>query len=350
MPGQSRQQTATSVSVGAPQAPAQTAPTAQDTRGNAALQEQLRAKQSPGKLSWQSALGDSLGGKLYDALSAQLSDEKLLAQAEGAVASATNALKAQLDGSVPLSDKAAAELFVAHLDTTLKALAQKAVVQSGLSDGIRDAVDAHPYEIALAALAGAVAYVLSNQDLPVLEAKLGLGGGHSLVGGVDPGRTMSFAVEQIRLGYRYDGDRVAARLDVDRFRDGYEVGGKVTYTPNPDTEMALAGSHSDRGGVQRSKLDATFINRDLAATLGIERNVGGDTPGQSIGGSLSSRGGPNELNRSLSGKWRSDGSWEGAAGVGRSDKDSAWSVEAYGGRDAKGNEDLGVRALFKLQF
>lgn len=63
---------------------------------------------------------------------------------------------------------------------------------------------------------------------------------------------------------------------------------------------------------------------------------------------MSTRG--DELQRTLSGTWRSDGSWETAAGVGQSSKDKSWSVEAFGGRDGQGREDYGVRALFRLRF
>ncbi len=350
MPSQSRQQTTTAVSTGGPQAGAPAPAGKQALVGNEAVQEQLRVRQSPGKLTWQAALGESVGGKLYDALSEQLTDDRLLEHANGAVESALSALKGALAGNVKPTEQEAANLFVEHLDGALRKIAQDAVVNSGLSGEIRDLADANPYAVALAAAAGAVAYVLSNQDLPLIEAKLGLGGGHSLVGGVDPGRTMSLALEQVRVGYRYQGDRLAASLNVDRFQDGHAIDGRVQYNPNPDSQLALAGSHSDRAGVRRSKLDLTYMNRDLAATLGVERNVGGENPGQSIGASLSSRGGPDQLQRSLSGTWRDDGSWEAAAGIGKSDEDSSWSVEAFGGRDRNGNEEAGIRAMYKLRF
>lgn len=322
----------------------------QSRYGNSFLQDQLRQRQSPGRLTWQGALGDTMGGKLYDALSAQLTDDKLLGHANSAVDSAMSKLKSELAGQVQLSDQEAASMFVSHLDQSLRQIAQQAVVASGLSEGIRDVADANPYSIALAAAAGAVAYVLSNQDLPVIEGKLGIGGGHSLVAGLDPGRTMKLAVEQVRLGYRYQGDKVAALLNLNRFSDGFSADGKFQYSPQPDTQIALSGSHSDRGGEQQTKLDLNYMNPSVMANIGMQRNVGGANPGQSIGASLSSRGGPGELQRSVSGQWRSDNSWEAAAGIGRSSQNESWSVEAFGGRDAAGQENVGIRALYKLRF
>ncbi len=353
MPGQSRQQTTPSSAVGpattAPQVATPQAGGARALRVNEAMQEQLRASQAPGRLTWQGALGESVGGRLYDALSAQLTDDRLLGHANRAVTAATAALRAQLQGQA-LSDQEAAALFVAHLDTAMRQIAQNAVVQSGLFGEVRELADANPYGVALAAAAGAVAYVLSNQDLPLIEARLGLGGGHSLVGGVDPGRTMSLALEQVRVGYRYEGDGLAASLNVDRFRDGMAADGRIQYSPTPESQLALSGSHSDRGGVQRSRVDLSYMNRDLAANLGVERNVGGQGPSQTVGASISSRGGPGELNRSLSGTYRSDGSYEAAAGIGRTRENERWSVEAFGGRDAGGRENVGVRAMYRLRF
>lgn len=349
MPGQGQVRQSTTQTTGAPEVAPSAPQSTTALQGNSAAQDRLRERQSPGKLTWQGALGESLGGKLYEALATQLTDDRLMGHANRAVESAMNALKAQLAGQ-PLSDQEAAALFVDHLDATLRQVANTVVVQSGLSGEIRDFADANPYAIALAALAGAAAYVLSNQDLPLLEAKLGLGGGHKLVGGVDPGRTMKLALEQVRVGYRYDGNRIAAELNYDRFQDGWGANGRVQYTANPETQMALSGSHTDRNGHQRSRLDLTYMNRDLAANLGIERNEGREGNNAAIGASLSSRGGPNELNRSLSGTWRNDGSWEAAAGIGRTRQNESWSVEAFGGRDASGNENVGIRALYKLRF
>lgn len=351
MPAQAQQKSpAAGTAVAAPESSSGTALEPQARFGNEFLKDRLQQRQSAGKLTWQGALGETLGGKLYDALSAQLTDEALLKHAKSAVDSALGALKGQLAGQVDATEQEAAALLLKELDKALQSIARDAVVGSGLSDGIRDVVDAHPYEIALAAAAGAVAYVLSNQDLPLLESKLGLGGGHALVGGIDPGRTMSLALEQVRVGYRYQGDKVAAHLVGDRFQDGWGAEGGIQYKPDAGTTLGLEGKHSDRDGKQKSRLDLTYVDPDVAARAWWEKSKGGDGARQAIGASAASRGGPGELQRHVSGTYRSDGSWEAAAGIGRTEKDASWSVEAFGGRDAKGNEDMGIRALYKLRF
>lgn len=287
--------------------------------GNAETQERLR---TPGQLTWEGALGEHLGGRLYEALAAQLTDEKLVGHAHSAVDQAIAALKSALAGQGSMTEEDAAALFAAELDKALKQIAQDAVVKSGLSEGIRDFADANPYAIALSAAAGAVAWVLSNQDLPLFEGKLGLGGGHALVGGIDPGRTLAFALERVRVGYRYDGDRIAARLRFDRYQDGHEAEAGLEHQLGDGSALAITGTHTDRGGEERAGVGATWSDRARS----------------------------DELQRRLSGQWWSDGAWEASGGVSRTEKDRSWSLEAFGGQTATGQENYGVRALFKLRF
>ena len=64
---------------------------AQGTIGNQALQAAM-AEKSAGQLSWEAALGEALGSKLYEALSKQLAQDELRKAAESAVGSAMKAL------------------------------------------------------------------------------------------------------------------------------------------------------------------------------------------------------------------------------------------------------------------
>ncbi len=349
MPGQQKQEQQIQQGVPPQSAATSTALSPQARFGNAYLQDQMKSRETMGQLTWKGALGESLGGKLYTALSARLTDEKLAGHAHKVVDSALGSLKKALAGQASASEAEALQLFLAELDKGMKSIATDAVTASGLGEGIREFADVHPYEIALAAAAGAVAYVLSNQDLPLLEGKLGLGGGHTLVGGIDPGRTMKLAVEQVRIGYRYQGDHVAAYLNADKYKDGFGMDGGASYS-NGGTSASIAGSHTDRAGEQQSKLDLRYRTPDINAGLGLQNSVGGARPGSSVTASVSDQPAQGELQRSLSGTYRNDGSWEAAAGIGKTTKDARWAAEAFAGQDARGNRDAGVRLLFKLQF
>ena len=215
------------------------------------------------------ALGESMGGKLYDAMSAQLTDEKLVGHANRLVASGLSNLRQALAGQTnTLDEKEAAALLLAELDKGMKQVARDAVTASGLAEGLRGVADAHPYEIALAAVAGAVAYVLSNQDLPLLQTRVGIGGGSSLIAGVDPGRTMKLALEQVRVGYRYQGDHLAAELVADRFANGKAVSGNLQYQAGQAT-YGLEGSYTDRDGRQDRRLDLSYRDPEIMGRVGV---------------------------------------------------------------------------------
>lgn len=325
---------------------------AQDQLGNQAMQDQLGLSgDAPGRLSYRDALGDLVGDALYDQLEDQLTDDKLVEHAEGAVDAALDTLQSYFRDNAAPSDQEAAELFVAALRLQIDGLAQQAVVDSGFSQGVRDVVDDNPYLIASAAVAGAVAYVLSNQDLPLLEHKVGLGGGHALLAGVDVGRTMDLALEQVRVGYRYVGGADRASVTADGFQDGgWQVQGAFERTLDPGEQVRLQGLHVDRPGEERSRMDLSYSNPSMAASAYWERMHGEQTV-DAFGGALSTMNTrPGDLNGYLRGEYRTDGSWESAGGLSREQDDLRWSVEGFAGQDAFGRQDHGVRAMLNWRF
>lgn len=324
---------------------------AQDQVGNQAVQEQLGSGASPGRLSYRDALGDMLGDALYDQLEDQLTDDKLLEHANGAVDSAMGTLEEYFHNNSAPSDHEAATMFVQALQQEIQGVAQRAVVDSGFSEGVRDFVDDNPYLVASAAVAGAVAYVLSNQDIPLIEQKVGLGGGHALLAGVDIGRTMDLALEQVRVGYRYTGGGSRGEITGDYFEDGgWQVKGAFSQALDPGEQVRLQGLHVDRPGEERSRLDLSYTNPNLAASTYWERMYGEQTV-DAFGGSISTVAqDPHDLNAYLRGEYRTDGSWESAGGLSRNEGSWDWGVEGYAGQNAAGQSDSGIRAMLNWRF
>jgi len=326
---------------------------AQDQFGNDFVKQQVQTLPS-GKLTYEQALGETLGDALYKQLEKQLTDDKLVGHAQKAVDSALGKLRDYLKGQVEPDEQKAANLFVNALKVELHKLAEKAVVDTGAAEGTRDWVDDHPYSIATAAVAGAVAYVLSNQDLPLIEQKVGLGGGHALLAGIDVGRTMDLALEQVRVGYRYSDANTKAELTGDRFQDGWAVNGMFMQTLDPGETVKLSGQHLDRADQAKSRLDLSYRNPNMAASAYWERNYGAGVDGSNLdayGGSISNV--PHEkddLKAYARGEYRTDGSYTGAAGVSRNEGDWDWSVEGYAGQTAEGSSDSGVRAMLNWRF
>ena len=242
-----------------------TAPTTETTSpaSNAAKVEQVKRSQlSAGQLSWQDALGQSVGSKLYEEISGKLSDTELQSVAAKAVDSATDSLHDFLKDNVEASEQEAAALFVRALDKELTRIAKNAV-SGDVGEAIRGFVDDSPYVVTSAIVAGAIAWVLSNQDIGMLDTKLKVGGGHSLVAGVDLGKTMDIALEQVRLGYRYSGGGTKAEVTADYIMDDdrLEVLGKVEQELGFG-KASLRGKHVDGPDGTSTRLDAGFRNKE----------------------------------------------------------------------------------------
>lgn len=323
------------------------APDAQDQLGNSFVQQQ-----QGGALSYQAALGDFLGPKLYEALAPQLTDARLVGHAQSAVGSATGKLREYLQQNVQANEQEAANLFVNALDGELRRVAQDLVVDSGLSEGMRQWVDENPLTVATAAVAGAVAYVLSNQDLPLVDTSRSLGGGHSVVAGIDPGRTMDLALEQVRVGYRYQSAGTKAELMGDYFGadGGYQVQGTLAQQVGAGGLLTAGALHSERAAATRDRVDLGYSNSALTANAYYERmrTQGGDL--STVGGRIANVAGPDEMQAYLRGESRSDGSYEAAGGLSKKVDNWGWGVEGFANRNAAGQSDQGVRAMFQMRF
>ena len=341
------QQSAPAVQAPAPsQQPAAPASDAQSQLGNSFVQQQT------GAMTWSAAMGDFLGPKLYEALAPQLTDEKLVGHAQSAVGSATGKLRSYLQGNVQANEQEAANLFVNALDGELRRVAQGLVVDTGLSDGMRDWVDENPLTVATAALAGAVAYVMSNQDLPLVDTSRSLGGGHSVVAGIDPGRTLDLALEQVRVGYRYQSAGTKAELMGDYFGadGGYQVQGTLQQQLGAGGLLSAGALHSERNGATKDRLDLGYSNSSLAASGYYERNRGQSGDLSTVGGRISNVAQPDQVQAYLRGEARSDGSYEAAGGLSKKVDDWGWGVEGFANRNAQGQSDQGVRAMFQMRF
>lgn len=312
--------------------------------------EAVLSQLSAGQLSWQGALGETLGSKLYEEISDKISEDELEQVAEKAVDSALSKLGGALKGRVDVSEQEAADLFMRMLDQELTRIATKAVSDSGVADAIGAFVDDHPYTVTAAALAGAIAYVLSNQKIGMIDSKVKLGSGHQLVAGVDLGRTMDIAIEKVRVGYRYSGGVNKAQLTADYVTedDSWKVMGRYERALDGGN-VALSGSHAQHTEDSRSRLDLTYSagKADLGAWWQRDRQDGqGSVDTIGAKGSVSGE----DWSAYVRGQGSSDGAWSSAAGFEKNKDDLSWGVEGYAGRTSSGDKDSGVRATLKWRF
>lgn len=316
---------------------------------NAVVQEKAGlAKLSAGQISWQDALGESLGSKLYEQVSDQLSDADLQSAASKAVDAAVDQLRGFLKDNTEASEQQAAAMFVKALDAQLQRIAKQAV-SGDVGEAIRGFVDDSPLLVTSAAVAGAIAWVLSNQDLGLIDSKIKIGGAHSVVAGVDLGKTMDIALQQVRLGYRYSGSGTKAEITADYFMDDerFEVLGKVEHDLGHGT-ASLRGKHTDGPEGSNTRFDAGYGNKNLTAGMWWAKDSGLDGDRETMGANLTAK--QNDWSAHVNGQGSSDGSWEAAAGFNKNLDNKSWGVEGYANENQFGQKDAGVRATFKWKF
>ncbi len=350
MPSHS-QQTTTSQSTTGPvtSGGSTTSSNAQDTLGNQALLQAMESKPA-GQLNWESALGEALGSKLYGALSDKLSDAELQKAAESAVASATKKMGEFIRSNADATEQDAANALVSALDAEIKRVAGDTAT-GPLADVLREFVDENPVLITSAAFGAATAWVLSNQSIGLVSSQLKLGGGHSLIGGVDPGKTLDLAIQQVRVGYRYKGGGSSAQVVGDYFADdSWKLTGAFSQTTDLGGKASLSGLHHQRGDHEsRTRLDLGYTQNGVSgkAFWERERDLGSDV--STLGGQLSMT--RDDWSAYMRAQASNNGTHEAAAGFNQSlDKNTSWGVEAFSSENDRGVSDRGVRAVFKWKF
>ncbi len=161
---------------------------ASDVLDDKTLTDPLKAKEAEinadGALTWEAALGEKIGGSAWDALKDELTPDKLLGHANGALDDAFDKLMSWLDGKAP--DAIDFEKISGELEKVLgpkidEAAAKLIGGEDGLALKIKQFAADNPWLLASAAVAGAVGYLLSNPDLPEMKPIKTKLAGHPLV-------------------------------------------------------------------------------------------------------------------------------------------------------------------------
>ena len=345
MPAQTRRQTQTNDTETLVESPVST-----EVGDNAFTGEQLQLQTA--KQSYEQALGGFLGGELFKVVSKELSEEKLDEHARGVVDDAFKAVKAWLLSQAEPSEADIAAKFSEAMEKALEPRIEQLLTDSNISAAISEWALEHPRSVLAAALAGAAAYILSNQDMPDIEHKMGLGGGHAILAGVNLGSTLDIALNTVKLGYAYKGDSTSASLDAEYGLDdeSLAVTGELAHQTDMGT-FSLDGSYNQMPGSMSAELGAAFKNDELSARLfgRTERDHGQtlNTLGADVRGKYGETG-----NYYMGGEYRSDESWMARAGlsVGDENKGGAWSLEGRAMNQANGKSNIGAFLGYKLKF
>ncbi|MFT6162427.1 MAG: hypothetical protein ACJAZO_005249 [Myxococcota bacterium] len=180
-----------------------------------------------GAQAWSGAMGEFIGGKLYEAIAGQVSEAKLEGIAVSIVESGVGAFQKWLREQTTTPDAAAATAMLAAELKKLLGPKAKELMDSeggGWAAKVGTFTDDNPWIIASAALAAAVTYVVTNQKIPSLKAPISLGGagkvtvGTTLGGGIMDLFKGDVFLKEMTGSYASKGG--AVKLDVKHKSDG----------------------------------------------------------------------------------------------------------------------------------
>ncbi len=261
---------------------------AQEKLGNAAVKD-LIAVQSAGETNWKDAYGDKIGGAAWKQIAKHVTDEKVGELAtKGAESLYGKVHDLSMEHLSPGTDPDKAEQALSALHDELVPLAGTKAEESGLGTKARELIGEHPYAAGGALLAGAAAYIATNQDLPLIEGKKKLGENHTIKAGIDPGRTLDLKVEEAKLGYEYANAKkgLEANLVGDwKKDDGYDIKGGIEKKLDSGALASLKGEHVERKDDRHSRLDLAYTDPNWAAKAYLEQTRNGqkvDTVGGSV--------------------------------------------------------------------
>ena len=346
MPGHSEKPAQTQTESSSTQvtsAPAVTNPD-QNTLGNAAIQEKLE-----GQKAYQALLGEFLGGHLYSQIQDQLSDDNLIGLAQGVVDNALGQVRAFIESKGEINDQEAANAFFRAIEAELDKLAEGAITEGGVGDGIRVVADEHPRVMTGAAIGAAVAYVLSNQDIQMLKHSFG-SSNNQLTLGLDPGSTMNLAIDKIHAKYRYKGDGNTFQIvgNLDPQESSWDVTGKYQRDLDAGGNLSLTGHQAVSPASTVSRIALDYNKGPLAAGADLERIRNGQGTVDALGGHLEYS--KDNFDAYLRGQVRSDNSWETTAGFEKDLNNGSWGVEGYANQNSEGLSDSGGRVFYKIRF
>lgn len=240
-----------------------------------------------GKRTWEGALGDFIGGGLYEQLAPQLTEAALSGYAQQAVDAAVGQIGKLLKDELDPDDAVIAKKFSDVLQAELGKQAKALMASDGgaLAEKISSFVDKNPWLVLLAALAGAATFVLTNQPLPEipLSGKVGdltgslkvqLGGGT-----MDLLKSFDLAIKHLEASLAWKGT-VKATYSYDASqKDGNKAEvhkGTLGYKEGP-LSGSLYGEHhllDGKSGMTKLGLSGAYADGPLSLSGGLEHTMG----------------------------------------------------------------------------
>ncbi len=209
---------------------AQTGSGAGPTQAKSNSAQQAQLKEAAFVAEYESALGSFLGPKLYEAVSDQITFDKMTGYGNKLVEALLKVGMGELEKVNPAINDKLQKQMVDGISKELEPLVAKLMgSDTGLKliEGLQNVVGSNPYGVAGVAILAAAGAVLADADIPTLKHKLNLGKGFSTNLEANIGSLRNIAIGATKVGLNYQQKNLQAGVEVARSKEG-ELSGSVS--------------------------------------------------------------------------------------------------------------------------
>lgn len=205
------------------------------------------------RLTYEEALGELLGGKLFEVVSENTDPEHMMEYAGKAVDALVDLIAKQVEEGRDL-DRIGPEAAAAQMEN-LREILRVEVEEymaspegQALGEKITEYVQTHPWEVVGAVLLAAAAAVAANMKLPELKQKVNLADGLDAEIKAKLGKIQAIALETISARLKYEQGRFKGEVAVD-------------HSSESGTTASIGASYG--GGTNRVSAEATVDKEGL---------------------------------------------------------------------------------------
>jgi len=248
---------------------------AQQGQSNSAQQTKL--KEAAFVAEYESALGSFLGPKLYEAISDQITLDKMTGYGNSLVEALLKLGVGQLESVSPAINDKLQDKMVEGISKELEPLVAKLMQsETGLKliEGLQNVVGSNPYGVASVAILAAAGAVLADADIPTLKQKFNLGKGFSTNLEANLGSLRNIAIGATKVGLNYQKDNVKAGVEVARSKEG-DLSGSVSGQLGDKKRHIKGRVNIDEEGITAYELSGLYA---LSSNTTMSGKVHGKDP------------------------------------------------------------------------
>lgn len=243
----------------------------QQSEGVSNSEQKEQVKEAQFIAEYESALGSWLGPKLYDAVSDQITLDKMTGYGNKLVEALLKMGASELGKAKPAINDKMQQQLVQGLSKELEPLVGKLMqTETGMKliEGLQNVVGSNPYGVAGVAILAAAGAILADADIPTLKQKFNLGKGFSTNLEANLGSLRNIAIGATKVGLAYEQKNVfKAGMEIARSKEG-DLSGSVSGQLGDNKRHIKGTVNIDEEGITAYELAGLYNFSDTTSVSG----------------------------------------------------------------------------------